>query len=182
MGCEDLWCPQFISDTLQLVVDDLYNGLSCTTNGSPKDGFISHTAPPDDCCDFVAVWMDRLDPTREFPLVNTTFVDRCGETGRMALVKARVRRSCYPVIKDNARSPFPSAGEMQAAAEALLMDANVVWCRLVSAFGEGVYALSEPECAAGCLNFKMEQLVMDPPRGGCAGFTVSFWMELEGCC
>jgi hypothetical protein len=126
--------------------------------------------------------MDALLPTREFPNVNTTIVDRCGETNRMMRVQVRLRRPCWPVIKDNARSPFPSAADMQAASEGLLMDANVTYCRLTSGFSSGAYGPSEPECASGCLNWKMGDLTMDAPRGGCAGFTVTFLAELEGCC
>ena len=182
MSCDDLTCPTYLNDTMQAVLDDVCAGLACTVFGAPNDCFISHTAPPDDCCDFLAIWMDVMQPTMQFPVVNTSIVDRCGETGRMMRLAMRLRRSCYPVIRDNAKSPFPPPAEMQAAAEGLLVDANVVWCRLISGFSEGVYALDDPACPSGCLDWKMGELRMDPPKGGCAGFTVTFAAELEGCC
>lgn len=182
MTCEDLVCPTYLNDTLQIVLDDLCAGLACTAFGSPTNCFISHTAPPGDCCDFLAIWMSNMMPTRGFPIPNTTVVDRCGETNRMMRVFVRLRRACYPVVRDNAKAPFPPPKDMQAAAEGLLIDANVVWCRLISGFGSDYYALDDPACQSGCLNWKMEELTMDPPEGGCAGFTVSFLAELEGCC
>ncbi len=176
MAC-DLTDPAYINEVLQLVVDDLCVALEeCTTDGAPKSCFISWTAPPDDCCDFLAVWMDELLPTVKFPVVNTADPFQCGVM-RMMRVKARLVRPCWPVVRDNAKSPFPPPGDMQAAAEALLIDSNVVWCRLVSAFANNFYQVND----ASCLMSMMGNLKPDPPRGGCAGFTATWLMELDSC-
>ena len=176
MAC-DLIDPASINEILQLVVDDLCVALEeCTTAGAPQSCFISWTTPPDDCCDFLAVWMDELLPTVKFPSVNNTDPFQCG-VSRMMRVKARLVRPCWPVIRDNAKSPFPPPGDMQAAAEALLIDSNVVWCRLVSAFANNFYDQAEN----GCLMAMMASLKPDEPRGGCAGFTATWLMELESC-
>ena len=78
MTCE----PSALNDTLQLLLDDVCAGLSCTLYGPVNDCFISHTAPPDDCCDFLAVWIDGIDATRQFPIPDETTPDRCGEMSR----------------------------------------------------------------------------------------------------
>ncbi len=176
MAC-DLLDPAYINEVLQLVVDDLCVALEeCTTAGAPKSCFISWTAPPDDCCDFLAVWMDELLPTVKFPVVNSTDPFQCG-VSRMMRVKARLVRPCWPVVRDNAKSPFPPPADIQAAAEALLIDSNVVWCRLVSAFANNFYQANETDCLMGMIN----NLKPDPPRGGCAGFTATWMMELDSC-
>jgi hypothetical protein len=167
-----------LNDVLQLMVDDVCAGLQCTTYGPPKDCFISHTQPADDCCNFLAAWVHGMYPTRKFPLIDEATPDRCGEFSRMMRVYLRVKRDCYPVVRDNAKSPFPPSSEIQSAAEGLLIDANVVWCRLTSGIAAGFYI---PE-GSGCLDFKMQELVMDRPRGGCAGFTVRLAVELDACC
>lgn len=174
MGCD----PALLNEALQLVLDDVCAGLVCTTSGPTEHCFISHTAPPDDCCDFVAVWLEGIAPTLQFPIRDDTTPDRCGEASRMATVHVRLRRACYPVLRDNASQPFPPPAEMQAAAEGLLIDANVTWCRLASGIASGVYV---PE-TTGCLDFKLASLFMDRPRGGCAGFTATLLMELDPCC
>jgi hypothetical protein len=161
-----------------LVLDDVCSGLTCTLYGPVEHCFISHTTPPDDCCDFVAVWIDGIEPTRQFPIPDDVTPDRCGEMSRMVSARIRLRRSCYPVVRDNAKQPFPPPSEMQAAAEGLLIDANVTWCRLASGIASGLYT---PD-GSGCLDYKLAGLVMDRPRGGCAGFTATLLMELDPCC
>jgi hypothetical protein len=167
-----------LNDVMQLILDDVCAGLTCSTYGAPKDCFISHTHPADDCCDFAAIWMHGLYPTMRFPLPDESTPDRCGEFSRMMRVYLRVKRPCWPTVRDNAKSPFPPSSEIQSAAEGLLIDANIVWCRLSSGIASGIYL---PE-GSGCLDFKLMELIMDRPRGGCAGFTVRLAVELDACC
>lgn len=170
--------PTEINDVLQLIVDDVCAGLSCSSYGSVDHCFISHTAPPDDCCDFLAVWIDGIFPTSKFPSIDESTADRCGDISRMIRVNIRLRRACYPVVRDNATAPFPPPSEMQSAAEGLLIDANIVWCRLSSGIHSGIY-VSE---TSGCIDFKLVNLMMDRPRGGCAGLTAQLLVELDPCC
>jgi hypothetical protein len=169
--------PAYLNDVLQTVLDSVCDCLDNTTLGTPKDCFISHRQPPDDCCDFLAIWIDRLLPTFEFPDVSFR-VERCGDVRRMADISLRLVRPCWPTLKDNANSPFPTPAEMQAAAESLLIDANVLWCCLSDTFAAGLGC----DNLNGCLDAIIEELVMDDPRGGCAGMTMTFRLELEGCC
>ena len=107
--------PTYVNDVLQLILDDVCAGLTCSVYGAPQDCFISHTAPPDDCCDFVAIWMNAMLPVSRdgFPLVNVNGIERCGDTSRMMDVSLRVRRACYPVVRDNAKSPFPPPAKIR---------------------------------------------------------------------
>ena len=105
MAC-DLLDPAYINEVLQLVVDDLCVALEeCTVPGAPESCFISWTAPPDDCCNFLAVWMDELLPTAAFPAVNNSDPFQCGVL-RMMRVKARLVRPCWPVVRDTPSRRF----------------------------------------------------------------------------
>lgn len=177
MACP-LQNPAYINEILQGILDSVCECLADTTLGQPPDCFISHTRPPDDCCDYLAIWLDEIMPTEQFPLGTDTMVDtKCGNTHRMMRVKMKLVRSCYPVVRDNATSPFPSPSEIQAAAEALLIDANVMWCCVQCAFDEGDVF---PD--GSCLDAKFVNLEMDRPRGGCAGATMTFLVEMDQCC
>lgn len=177
MTCAGLNDPAYLNDRLQLILDEVCDCLDNTSLGRPKDCFISHTSPPDDCCNFLAIWIERIEPTYSFPQVSDR-VEKCGDVHRMAQVRLKLNRACWPVLKDNAAAPFPSAAEMQAAAEALLIDANVMWCCVEGTFTTGGLGCERWDC----LDFKMNDMLFDAPRGGCAGVSLSFLMELNGCC
>jgi hypothetical protein len=170
--------PAYLNEILQSILDSVCLCLADTTLGQPEDCFISHTRPPDDCCDYLAIWMERMLPTYEFPFINEAKPDTtCGTVHRMMEVKLKLARSCYPVVADNAANPFPPPATIQAAAEALLIDANVLWCCVQCAFDDGA-----PWPDDACLDARFNELVMDRPRGGCAGMTISFLLELDHCC
>lgn len=172
-----LCSPAYINDIFQAILDDVCGCLDNTVLGTPKDCFISHREPPDDCCDYLTIWLDQMLPTYNFPEV-TTRVQKCGDVRRMARVRMKLLRSCWPVVKDNASSPFPSAEEIQSASEALLIDGNVLWCCVVDAAGGGANCDEWNDC----LDFKMDEMVPLKNRGGCAGWEIGFTIELKGCC
>lgn len=176
MTCAGLADPAYLNDRLQMILDEVCECLANTTLGSPRSCFISHTSPPDDCCDFLSIWIERLLPTYSFPATSDR-VSKCNDIHRMAEVRMRLMRSCWPVVSDNAANPFPPPEKIQAASEALLIDANVMWCCVEGTFTSGL------GCEAwDCLDFQMSELTFDRPRGGCAGVSMSFLMELTGCC
>lgn len=167
----------YLADYLQAILDTTYTCLEDTVDGPPASKYLYWTTPPDDCCDILAVWLDAILPTREFPVV-LSGADECGDSWRMMRVKVRLVRACWPTLRDNATSPFPSPVDMQAATENLLVDANVVWCCLQTAFAEGtLFPDMQP-----CTNVRWDDLTPDPPRGGCAGFTLTLMVELDAGC
>lgn len=168
----------YINDILQALLDHTYACLEYTTYGQPDQAFLAFTRPPDDCCNYVAIWFDEMKETVEFPMEFTGF-DQCNEARRMIRVKVKLVRSCWPVIRDNAIQPFPEPSEIATAAEKLTVDANILWCCLSSGFSdpEGPFTDAMRE-----LDVKMESLVPDDPRGGCAGMTATLWVELDPCC
>lgn len=169
--------PAYVNDLLQAVLDSTCECLQNTVYGTPGSCFISHTTPPDDCCDFLAIWVEQMLPTYSFPEVSTR-VQKCGDVHRMVRVKMKLLRDCYPVVRDNAQAPFPSPEEMQAAAEGLLIDGNVLWCCVVDALTTGIGCDQWNEC----LDSLMNEMVPIRPRGGCAGWELAFTLELKGCC
>lgn len=168
----------YLNNILQSLLDHVYGCLENTVSGQPADRFMSFTRPPDDCCDYVAVWFDGIYPTKEFPDI-WTGVDRCGDVRRMMRVKVKLVRPCWPVIKDNAKAPFPTPISIETAAEKLTIDANALWCCLAGGFQSGEAWFGGD---SDCLYTRMESLVPDAPRGACAGMTATVLIELEGCC
>lgn len=145
--------------------------------GAPPSCFVSLGRPPDDCCDYLAVYLDRILPTVDFPNPSTG-LDQCGVTQRMARLKVKVVRSCWPVIKPNPTNPFPPASEIQSASEGLLIEATAVWCCLSEILLSGDWH----DIVGPGLHGKLEGLEPDRDRGACAGFTATFLIELESCC
>lgn len=170
--------PAYINDVLQAILDHVCDCLSNTPLGSPSRCYLSFTRPPDDCCDYLAIWFSNIYPTRTFPEIYEG-VDNCGDVGRFMEVKLKLRRGCWPVLKDNPVSPFPPSEEIQAAAEDLTIDANVLWCCLANGFTTGAAWLDGD---SGCLDTRLDSLVPDQPEGGCSGMTATILVELEGCC
>lgn len=170
--------PAAINDILQSILDGVYDCMDGTVDGVPANKFLSFGRPPNDCCDYLAIWFDYIQPTSEFPMVDSGPGGECASM-RMLTVSMKLVRSCWPVIRDNPRNPFPPSVEIQAASEKLTIDANVLWCCLQSGLASGDLW---PEGGSGCNSFRMLELKPDPPNGGCAGFTVRFSLELDGCC
>jgi hypothetical protein len=170
--------PGYVNDTLQAILDYAYDCLENTTLGLPTYKFLSFTRPPNDCCDSLSVWFDAMLPTQEFPRVYDG-VDKCGDIHRMMRVKLKLVRPCWPVLADNAANPFPPPSSIQEAAEALTIDSNVLWCCLGNGFATGDAWL---DGNPSLLDTRIESLVPDEPRGGCAGFTMTIYVELDSCC
>jgi hypothetical protein len=164
-------------DELALLLAQIRDGLcACladqATLGVPKDCFISHGEPADDCCDFLAVWVQRTYPTRRFPepWEGTT---RCEDVGIAIEFGVRLMRPCFPTLVDNAFNPFPDGEDsIEPAAIDLLIDAWVLECCLLDVGA----AIGFP-----CREFKMGELIPEGPRGGCAGWTLSGTIETRCC-
>lgn len=172
----ELQSPGLLNDVLQSILDNLCECLGeNTTLGAPKDCFIYHTRAPDDCCDSLVIWLDRILPTAQFPI---PFVgrDECGAVGRMMRVGVKLVRPCWPTVVDNPSNPFPPVAAMQAAAETMLIDTNVLWCCLSAGLSAG-----DHDPSGSCQDFHIESVIPDKPRGGCAGVTASFLVELDAC-
>jgi len=179
MTCWPLANPAYLNDLLQRLLDEVCECLEDTPLGVPEYCFISHTRPPDDCCNYLAVYLEQILPTVKFPTISDVGVDSvCNSVQRMARVTLKLARDCYPVVQDIEPAPFPAPSEIQAAAESLLLDANAVWCCVSCLVGTDGWT---PE-GHSCLDVKLKDLTMDPPRGGCASLTMNLLIELEQCC
>lgn len=163
--------PGYLADTLQALVDHVCACLEeDTVDGAPEFCFVNYFRPPDDCCNFLAVWVDKLQNTTVFPTPNDVLIDRC-DASRMATVRFKLVRPCWPIVQPPAT--FPPPAEMQAASEKLLVDAEVLTCCLQGLQNGDV---------VGCGSFKFVDIIPDEPRGGCAGYTATVMVELDPCC
>lgn len=134
-------------------------------------------------CDFLSIWLERIRPRVGFE--NAQYITgekvwaKCGDIGGVADVALRLMRPCFPVAKDNATNPFPTATEMQAAAENLLIDVQVLRCCISASYCAGLLFPDTPD--ADCLELAIGDIVPAGPRGGCAGWTLYFAIELDSC-
>jgi len=174
--------PTDINDLMQAMLDVACNCLADTPSGIPADCFISHNIPPDDgCCDFLAVWLERIRPRIGFE--NAAYITgekvwaRCGDVGAVADINLRLMRPCFPTLHDDAWNHFPSAVEMQTAADNLLIDIQVLRCCILSAGCQGILFPSDDQCQ----ELAIGDIVPEGPRGGCAGWTLHFALELDSC-
>ncbi len=93
-------------------------------------------------------------------------------------------RDCFPTVKgETKKDPFPEAGAVQAASDALLIDARTLWCCLQAAHAAG--QLIPPPVGADPADPGLD-VVWGPmlPRrgGGCAGWEWQFTVEAPACC
>lgn len=169
-----------LADTLQSILTVACSCLEDTAYGLPKDCFISHGEPPDDCCDMLAIWVDRIRPSHGFGdgqyVTGGRLWDKCCDLSSVADVSLRLVRPCYPGLVDNAFNPFPEPTEIQAAAEALAIDIWVLECCLSQAHCDGVLL------GGNCLELGIGDAVPHGPKGGCAGWTWDLTVELAPCC
>lgn len=170
--------PEAINNILQSILDGVYECMGDTVDGRPENAFMSFGRPPDDCCDYLTIYLQTLQPTVGFPVVDNGMTQDCGTT-RMATVHMKLVRSCWPIVQNNPMNPFPPSTEIQEASEKLTIDANVVWCCLTEGLSSGEFY---PDGNALCKDWRMLDLQVDQARGACAGFTVRFQLELEACC
>jgi len=170
--------PAYFVDLLDNILSIGCECLADTTLGAPQDCFVSHCAPADDCCDFFAVWLDQVYPTRTFPETYDGSTRECTEFLPAARIGMRVMRPCVPTVVDNATNPFPPAAELDTSAKDLLIDARVLWCCYVQAHAND---LLFPE-GFDCLEVSWGIMEPECPRGGCAGWTWFLTLETDQCC
>ena len=156
--------------------------LEDTPNGAPEECFISHGPPAFDCCNLLAVWVERIRPSHGFGegqyQTGGKLWDRCCELNSVADIGIRLLRPCYPGLVDNPRNPFPGAEKIHGASSDLLIDIWVLECCLSQAACDGV--LFPP--GTNCLELGIGHASPVQPDGGCAGWTWELTVELDTCC
>lgn len=168
--------PSFLPQLLNRIVDVGCTALETSPNGKPGFCGLYHAAPPADCCDALVVYVERLTMIKSFPQESQSPI-KCDEIP-MVSGAMRLFRPCWPTIKIDAHNPFPGNETTTVAAINLMMDASALYCALASDLGntDGVIKAGNPLAA------RLGQLTPQPPRGGCASWTVSFQIELNPCC
>lgn len=171
---------EHLTEVLQSILDTACSCMIDTTYGIPADCYISHGEPADDCCDFLAVWVERIRPSHGFSdgeyITGGKLWDKCCDMNSIADVSIRLVRPCFPGLVDNQSNPLPSAEEMQAAAAALLVDVWVLECCVAQANCHGT--LLPPGL---CLELGIGDATPHGPQGGCAGWTWDLAVELDVC-
>jgi hypothetical protein len=170
-----------IETLLADLVDIAYAGLVDTRLGCPKDVHMSHDEPPEDSCNFLALWVRSWTPyvAGQFP-VQLAQVHELGPGGGCmplewgADVVLALRRPCSPDVGPR-ENPFPSGDDEHAAALDMIGDARALQCvvgsqwlpRLQQLYG-GAQLWWEPMTTTGGIT-------------GCFGWDMPVKLELYGC-
>lgn len=174
--------PTHLADVLNSFLLNACACLEDTPYGAPKDCFISHGEPPDDCCDFLAVWVERIMPSHGFAQgefqTGGRIWSKCCDLNAVADISIRLVRPCYPTLIDDPFSPFPDPADVQEAAVKLAIDIWMLQCCLTAAQCAGVLF----PAGANCLELGVGDAVPHGPKGGCAGWTWGLAVELDVCC
>lgn len=146
--------------------------------GAPENIFPYHSVPPADCCDFLAISLDRMFPYRigEFPQ-RLERVYACSEVGLGVEFHIHLLRPCWPMLKGgHPTSPFPAIEPAAELAVHLMEDIRVMTCALIEHF-EWL-----EECQGPCNQIQIQDVHPYPPMGGCAGWRFEFRAEFDPCC
>lgn len=160
-------------------------GCFTLDNGEPElPGFVYLGQPPDDCCNFIAVWIDNVYQTTDraafggFPSP-TPVPQRCGDQGMAATVHVMIKRDCWPAIQGNV---LPQQAVMEAASEQIYTDGYRLWCCLLQAYYAGeLLPWSDPASPQPTYRVVWQPMVPHTPAGGCAGWEVVFQAEVPPC-
>lgn len=143
--------------------------LAASSNGAPSQQFVAHGRPADDCCDAVAVYVERIRPTITFPSTAAA-LDVCDYARWAVDLAIHVVRGDAPVI-DTAGN-FPTAAAMQAHAHTLAADLEALRLGLRKAHaGRTLLADRDAGVVWGTIS-------PYGPRGGCAGWDMRLTAEV----
>lgn len=173
----------YLGELLEDLRDLACSCLADSPLGVPADCYVSHGRPPDDCGDYLAVWLERVRPIQPeaFP---TTFGGKitCNTSlAGAADIAMKVARSCWPTVRGETQPEFPDPlTEIDPAAVDLLGDATALWCCVTAAALDG--SLHPSNGGGETYGITMGSLDVDDPRGGIAGWTLRFALEMPLCC
>lgn len=174
--------PTDLADILQSILVASCACLEDTLAGTPEMCFVSHNEPADDCCDYLAVWVERIRPSHGFAegqyITGGKLWNKCCDLNFVADISIRLVRPCFPTLKDNPFDPFPGADEMMAASDSLLQDIRKLQCCVTGAWCDGTLIPSD----GPCLEMGVGDVLPHGPKGGCAGWTWQIAIELDSCC
>lgn len=171
--------PTIVFDLEGSILAAAETALTDSAFGSlPEHRFVAHGRPPDDCCDHLVVWAERIYPTRAFPAILGE--PQVCEDVRMAVsVVITYVRNCYPTLVDNRADPFPADADIMAATLKLHTDARLLWCGVMAAYDDGVIydGIDEPKG-----DVVWGTMLPRANEGGCAGWEWRNVWELPTCC
>lgn len=159
-----------------------YNGLAEpeTRLGVPDAAYLSHDAPPEDHCCFLALWVRQWYPflPGEFPVqIQPIPQSYCRPVGYAARLSLSLRRPCSPDLKADQFDPFPEPTEETAAAVDLMIDARALQCAVGGTWQgliDGVYGPGMVEAFYG-------PMVPTGQATGCFGWDWDIDLGLVGC-
>lgn len=140
--------------------------------GAPERRFVSPGLPVWDCCDMLTVHVDGLSESATSPAGLAT--GRRQVYSRINLVSLVVTMSrCIHVVGGTQLDAIPEAADLQADAEQLNADGWALWNHLYN-------MIRAEELFSKCLEIFWDGMRAVAPSGGCAGWTTTFRVQLDG--
>jgi hypothetical protein len=164
---------------LQKLLLKAWEGLNDTRLGVPDQAVLSHDFPPEDCCNFLALWVRPWVPfvEGEFPNEPAPLTPgaRCRQFEFFPRLTLTLRRPCAPDLKPDPSNPFPEPGEETAAAIDMIIDARALQCAVASTW-PGIVGDTYVDA-------QMWPRQMSPTGGstGCFGWDWEIDIETRGC-
>lgn len=159
-----------------------YNGLAEpeTRLGVPDAAYLSHDAPPEDQCNFLALWVSQWYPVLpgEFPQqIQPVPQAGCHPVEFAARVTLSLRRPCAPDLGADSFDPFPEPTAETAAAVDLMVDARALQCTAGAEFPGIVDSVYGP----GIVELFYGPMLRTGGSTGCFGWDWDIDLGLVGC-
>jgi len=169
-----------LGDFLTHVLDTAVRFLERNDIPVPDRRIISHTDPPADCCDLLAVSYEFGKPTTQAPLPQFAGL-QCAARTAISITVTIMR--CAPSLHDgtSVAAVTPTAEELSNSALELAQDAWVLFEEFLEALVRGTIFNDCDNCCqnGGCQVTSFAGVNPISPRGGCAGNRLTFSVTMD---
>lgn len=157
------------------ILNETVAALALTVSGPPSRSWVSHTAPPLDCCDVCVVHLDPFQVSDTGPSGgpgNLQALHRVAHPGQVLLANYVVTITrCVSTVDDNGK--LPTVAVMEADAARLLEDVWVAWNHLRAQARAGTVF-------SRCREVDIGGPTPLAPSGACAGWTIPVQAQIDG--
>ena len=149
------------------------SALDTTDAGAPTARYVSSGAPVFDCCDQLTVHVPGI---ADVPMPEAGMQSLAQMRPAVPIIQFVVTTlRCYPIIEAGVVIKVPFAAEMDAASRIVYQDGWALW--------NGLRTLARSDrlfAGRPCRSVEVSPLTPTPTQGGCAGWTLAVFAELDG--
>lgn len=163
---------------------DLYNAanellaaaaaaLATTSSGAPKSQYVSAGPPVYDCCDLLTVHVAESNPLPMREAGNQQLPQMRPAVPMVGMVITALR--CYPVVTGGIEVGVPNAADLDAASRTIYSDGWLL-INYLRTLGRTDRLFAGRPCRA----LEITSMRPTPTQGGCAGWTLTVIVEIDG--